>query len=236
MRRKRSRVYFTKDTENAIVEYNTLNDPKKKQVLYKEKIEYPLNKMVENIINRFKFPYFYDSTDNIKQEVVSFLIANLHKYDQEKGRAFSYFSVITKNYLIIENRSRYEHIKIHHSIDNTDENLEILDEEKYEHAVDDTNEFIDLFLEFWENNLTTIFKKKKEIMIADAVLELFRQSHNIENFNKKALYVMIREMTGVKQQYITSVVNKMKEHTYRLLREFNEQGIFSTDNIEEYFY
>jgi hypothetical protein len=235
-RKKKSRIYFGAETENAIVRYNSETDPTIKEQIYRDKIEYPLNKLVENIINRFKFPYYFDSTENIKKEVISFLISNLHKYEQDKGKAFSYFSVITKNHLILENRARYEHLKTHRSIDIPDPNFDVLDEDLYHRANDDTVEFINLFIEFWENNLRTVFKKKKDILVADAILELFRSAGDIENFNKKALYVLIREMTGIKTQYITSVINKMKEHTERVLQEYYSKGIFDTDNIEEFFF
>jgi len=235
-RKKKDRIYFGSEAEKAIVEYNQTTNQIIKEQIYKEKIEYPLNKMVENIINRFKFPYYFDSTENIKKEVVSFLVANLHKYDQSKGRAFSYFSVITKNHLILENRARYEHLKTHRSIDTPDPNFDVIDESNFHKTNDDTVEFIDLFIQFWENNLTTVFKKKKDILVADAILELFRQAGDIENFNKKALYVLIREITGIKTQYITGVINKMREHTERMLKEYYTKGIFDTDSIDEFFF
>ena len=62
-RKKKSRIYFGSEAEEAIVEYNKLEDAELKEKLYKEKIEYPLNKLVENIINRVKFPYFFDSLE-----------------------------------------------------------------------------------------------------------------------------------------------------------------------------
>ncbi|MEO1955537.1 MAG: hypothetical protein ABGX42_02940, partial [Gammaproteobacteria bacterium] len=46
----------------------------------------------------------------------------------------------------------------------------------------------------------------------------------IENFNKKALYILIREMTGIRTQYITKVINVMKKHNVRLINEFKTTG------------
>ena len=69
---------------------------------------------------------------------------------------------------------------------------------------------------------TLVFTKKRDIQIADAVLELFRRADYIENFNKKHLYLLIREMTDCKTHYITKVVNVMKQHQKKMLNAFLE--------------
>jgi hypothetical protein len=90
-------------------------------------------------------------------------------------------------------------------------------------------------LDYWENNLPNIFKRHKDILVADAVLELFRRSQNMENFNKKALYVLIREMTGSNTQHITRVVNVMKKYYKRLFKEFQSSGSIDTSNTGSIF-
>jgi hypothetical protein len=88
----------------------------------------------------------------------------------------------------------------------------------------DYQEFKDIMLEYWDKNLNFVFTKKRDLQIADAVLELFRRSDYIENFNKKHLYLLIREMTDCKTHYITKVVNVMKEHQKKMLNEYLENG------------
>ncbi len=95
---------------------------------------------------------------------------------------------------------------------------------------DEYMEFRDLMLNFWEKNLTRIFTKKRDIQIADAVLELFRRSQYIENFNKKHLYLLIREMTDCKTHYITKVVNEMKQHQVKMLNDYLENGKIEEQN------
>ena len=68
------------------------------------------------------------------------------------------------------------------------------------------------------------FPKKRDVQIADAILELFRRAEYIENFNKKSLYLLVREMTGYPTHYITKVVNKMKEKQMELYNEFDREG------------
>ena len=51
-----NRIYFSKETEDAIIKYNKSNDPYERELLYREYIERPFDKLAENIINTFKFP------------------------------------------------------------------------------------------------------------------------------------------------------------------------------------
>jgi hypothetical protein len=85
---------------------------------------------------------------------------------------------------------------------------------------DEFTEFRRIMLSYWDKNLTLVFTKKRDIQIADAVLELFRRADYIENFNKKHLYLLIREMTDCKTHYITKVVNTMKQHQKKMLNSF----------------
>ena len=85
-------------------------------------------------------------------------------------------------------------------------------------------------LDYWEENLPNIFRRQKDILVADAVLEMFRRRENVENFNKKALYILIREMTGSKTQHITRIVNMMKKYNTQLMTEFQNTGQIDTAN------
>ena len=85
--------------------------------------------------------------------------------------------------------------------------------------------FTDELVRYWEHNLTNIFRRNKDIRVADAVLHMFRIKQNIENFNKKALYILIREMTGSNTQHITRIINVMKKYNHRLYQEFKINGV-----------
>ena len=126
-------------------------------------------------------------------------------------------------------------MKIHDDVSRLDYKRNIFSESVTE-AVDEFNsEFVNQMLDYWDNNLTNIFRRQKDILVADAVLELFRRRVNIENFNKKALYIMIREMTGSNTQHITRVVNQMKRYYFSMLEEYNKLGSIDTSNTGSIF-
>ena len=98
-------MYFTEETEAAIVAYNSTDSHREKNAIYNEHLRKPFEKLVENIIHTFKFYYFDIPIESVKHEVISFMITRLDKYKQGKGKAFSYFSVVVKNWLICHNKT-----------------------------------------------------------------------------------------------------------------------------------
>ena len=221
-----SRYYFTMDTEKAIIRYNNAEDkPKLRNKIYNEHIRKAFEKLVENIIHTFKFYYFDVSSEEVKHEVVSFLVMNMHKFKEGKGRAFSYFSIVAKNYLILNNNKNYKMGKIHSEMDVLDYKRNTQQERATETSQESSTLFIDELHRFWDTNLTNIFRRNKDIRVADSVLHIFRIKENIENFNKKALYILIREMTGSNTQHITRIINVMKKYNDRLYHEFDKHGM-----------
>jgi hypothetical protein len=229
-KKKTKNYYFNQTTENAIIRYNKTDDAALKNVIYNEHISYPFDKLAENIIHTFKFYYFDVPSEQVKHEVVSFLVMNMHKFKEGKGKAFSYFSIVAKNYLILHNNKNYKNYKIHDKMDVLDYGSHISDKQGEKDVAEFNKTYVDEMLDYWENNLTNIFKRQKDILVADAVLEMFRRRENIENFNKKALYIFIREMTGSKTQHITRIVNVMKKYNVRLQTEFANSGQIDTAN------
>ena len=222
--------YFNQTTENAIVRYNKTDDSMLKNRIYNEHISYPFDKLAENIIHTFKFYYFDVPSEQVKHEVVSFLVMNMHKFKEGKGKAFSYFSIVAKNYLILHNNKNYKNYKIHDKMDVLDYGSNIKESQNRYEAAEFNREYVTEMLNYWDNNLTNIFRRQKDILVADAVLEIFRRRENIENFNKKALYILIREMTGSKTQHITRIVNMMKKFNTQLMMEFQNTGQIDTAN------
>lgn len=232
-RKKKSKIYFGKDTENAIIKYNNTEDERERNKIYNEGISYAFDKLAENILNTFKFSYFQCSHLEVQQEVVSNLVSNIHKYKPENGKAFSYFSIIAKNFLILYNNGNYRKFKKHVSVDDEESpnvDMELSISSTSVQRKKELSEFFRLMIEFWDVNIERTFKKEAELQIAYAVMEIFRNSDRIENFNKKALYLYIREMTNCKTQNITKVVNKMKDMQKKIQLEYAETGYIKIDN------
>ena len=228
-RRKRKKkgknYYFSQTTENAIIRYNNTDDARLKNKIYNDHIAAAFDKLAENIIHTFKFYYFDVGSIEVKHEVVSFLVMNIHKFKEGKGKAFSYFSIVAKNYLILNNNKNYKMGKIHYQMKVLDWKRNIMGESTTSENAEKSVLFVKELQRFWDANLTNIFRRDKDIRVADSVLHIFRIKDNIENFNKKALYILIREMTGSNTQHITRIINVMKKYNKRLLTEFDKEGM-----------
>ena len=234
-RPRKNKMYFTQDSEDAIIAYNKSTSEKERNQLYKERIQYPFEKLAENIINTFKFTYFDVPKADVQCEVVAILIQKIHMLQEGKGKAFSYFSIVAKNYLILNNNSNYKRFKKTSLLSEMPESWNPINDFYETEQGDEFAEFKELMLTYWDKNLTNVFTKKRDIQIADAILELFRRSQNIENFNKKHLYLLIREMTDCKTHYITKVVNIMKVHQTKMLNEYLDYGTVSNTDEMDFF-
>tara|TARA_R100000005_G_C4999009_1_gene205664 strand:+ start:192 stop:962 length:771 start_codon:yes stop_codon:yes gene_type:complete len=224
-KKKGKNYYFNQDTEDAIILYNNTESAYERNKIYNEHIRAAFDKLAENIIHTFKFYYFDVGSEEVKHEVVSFLVMNMHKFKEGKGKAFSYFSIVAKNYLILNNNKNYKMGKIHSQMDVLDYKRNLMGENSDIDKSEKSVLFIDELHRFWDTNLTNIFRRDKDIRVADAVLHIFRIKDSIENFNKKALYILIREMTGSNTQHITRIINVMKKYNKRLQSEFDRVGM-----------
>ena len=225
---KQSINYFTQETENAIIEYLRLRSPKKRNKLFNEKINYAFHKLAENIIHTFKFYYTeVDTIPELQHEVVAFLLEKLHLYDQSKGKAYSYFGTIAKRYLILYNNANYKKLKDKAPVDAVDEDKSILIDlvNNSEKANDlELISFLKQFTKYVDHNMFILFPKQRDAQIADAIVELFRKSENIDIFNKKALYIYIKEMTDASTPQITKIIKRLKLIYVRKYNEFYEHG------------
>ena len=235
-KKKPKNYYFHQGTEKAIIRYNKSDDPILKNKIYNDHIRAAFDKLAENIIHTFKFYYFDVGSIEVKHEVVSFLVLNIHKFKEGKGKAFSYFSIVAKNYLILNNNKNYKMGKIHSEMKVLDWKRNIMGENTSSETAEKSVLFVNELHRFWDANLTNIFRRDKDIRVADSVLHIFRIKENIENFNKKALYILIRERTQLKTQNITKVINVMKRDYAKMYQVYSKSGhiipAFNLPNIK----
>lgn len=223
--RKATNMYFTLTTEKAIIAYNKETDYSLRNKIYRDHIDYAFNKLVENIYHTFKFSYFDVPYEDVKCEVVAFLTEKIGKYTEGKGKAFSYFGRIVKNYLIIQNNANYAKLKrrVETTVIDDDRNLSL--EMSISSHQESLKDFTDLWVSWYDENMNNVFANKRDVLIADTILEIFRIRDSIENFNKKSIYILIRERTGLKTQNITRVLNVMRNDFEKMFTNYQKSGL-----------
>jgi len=226
-RKRKNKRYFTKITEIAINAYNNCDNQHLKNKIYNRFIHYPFDKLSENVIHTYKTYYFDDPYEDVKANVVAFLNEKIDRFNGANGRAFSYFTVVARNYLFNENNKNYERMKSRENIDAIDLNRNITNEVINQQIQEEKSDFIDHYVDYIDEHLYDLFLKDRDRAIADSINELFRNRIDLYSYNKKALYILIRERTGVDTQYITKVINKMKSIYTELYCEYNQTGFLS---------
>jgi hypothetical protein len=225
-RKRTKKQYFTPDTDAAIKEYLASSNQDERDTIFKDRIWYPFYKLAENLIHTFKFYYTeVDDLEDLKHEVICFLLEKLDYFKPEKGsKAFSYFSIVGKNYLILYNNTNYQKKKQKVDVLAADEDDGVLRQLGRDGRKQEIKDFIDYMTEYIDKHMFTMFKKDKDRKVCDAINILFKRRENLEIFNKKALYIYIREITDVETPTITKVTKSLKKLYKTLYEEYAETG------------
>lgn len=209
-KKKKSNVYFTRITELAILGYNKTDNSVLREKIYRRFIYPAFMKMAENLINTIK-PTYIDSTfTDLQTDLVTFLTERLSKFNPNAGKAYSYYTRTSYNYLIGENDRAYKKLKADTLELNIDEQRNVVTEMHNDEMRETLEYFMDAYVEHCYNNLNYIFTNSTDIHVADSILHIFENRELIEDFNKKRLYILIRERTGLDPSQTNAVTRVVK--------------------------
>lgn len=182
------------------------------------------SQMVDKIVFTYRFTNLPDIED-LREECKGWLITILAKFDPNKGsKAFSYFSVVTKNWFIHKVKKNKKRLEREVSFDAVDYDLEkdLLDKaESYQdkQVRKELMKNLRMEMDTWQVDFTKPAEKK----VYDAVIVLFDSAEDIEIFNKKAIYLYLREITGMNTKQVVTQLNKMRKR-YREFRDDWDDG------------
>ena len=218
-------MYFTQVHEDAIIEYcQPQTTFLRRSQLYEDLIQPAFNEMVDKIVFTYRFTSL-PNIDELRQDCKVWLTTILAKYDPNRGsKAFSYFSVITKNWFIHQvkrttKRARrevdYEKAgkEINETLQSSNNPIveEYIEKEFWKHFY--------LELESWDSTRMS----ENELLVYNAIRQLFASVEDLDLLNKKAIYLYLREITGLNTKQIVSQLNKMRKR-YRSFRKNWDNG------------
>tara|TARA_R110000824_G_scaffold144844_1_gene312929 strand:- start:1097 stop:1789 length:693 start_codon:yes stop_codon:yes gene_type:complete len=210
--RSKKNHYFTQVHEDAIVKYANTEDRELRGKLYEEYIQPAFDQMVDKIIYTYRFTTL-PNIDYLKSDCKVWLTTILSKYDPNKGsKAFSYFSVVTKNWFIhkvkrTQKRNRTE-IFMEDMLNQLEEDL-VSTEPTYLETRSEIEFWQSLYkeIETWDSFML----KDNERKVLMAVRILLDSADTIEIFNKKAIYLYLREITGLNTKQVVNNLNKLRK-------------------------
>lgn len=219
-------MYFTQDHENAIIEYCKTTCNKRRTVLYIKWIQPAFDEMVDKIVYTYKFTTL-PNIDDLRDECKVWLTTILEKYDPNKGsKAFSYFSVITKNWFIHKvkqtTKRNQREVDYEDALKQVDEDVitcynPFLEEEEFR----DFWKSLWQEIECWQTN----DMKENERKVYNAVRTILNSVEEIDIFNKKAIYLYLRELTGLNTKQIVSQLNKLRKRYHLFKKDWDDGKI-----------
>ena len=193
-RPRRKNNYFTKVHENAIIRYALTDSKAERTDLYISYIGPAFDEMVDKIVYTYKFNNL-PNIDYLKDDCKLWLITILDKYDTTRNsKAFSYFSVITKNWFIhkVKKQNKKTRTEIEFIDLPRDLELKYISTTNPYHKKREHMEFFEFLrdeIDSWEHEKM----KENEEKVLNAIRMLFESAEDIEIFNKKAIYLYMRE-------------------------------------------
>ena len=225
-------VYFDKETEKAIILYNKTECKDKRNEIYKKHIEYAFNKLVENIIHSFKLHSKTEDFQTLRDKTTGDLVLKLNKFNPKrkskfgnKAKAFSFFGTVAKNFIMTEWKRDIKMSPLEDLEEQSEKESHlktpaiILEKFSTRDTKLDQEEFKRVIIDFLQKE-----QKKSEltidVKILDAIECAFDKQFDITN--KKALFLFLREFTGLTTPEISSFLSKfrpkIKNHMQKYLQ------------------
>ena len=231
-KRSNKKLYFGPDTDKAIFEYQGAECDVTKKKLYHEVIQPSFAKLAENLIFIHGFAKNHHSYENLKSDCVSFLFETLEKFDTSRGtKAFSYFNIVAKHWLIIQSKKKFKNISRHVSMSNFNE-MKVADKEcieRYNFVMSQDDQTIG------KENKAILFEmiekiKKKansqnEIACIHAIDTLFKKIDDLDFLNKRAVFVYLRDISGLTPKQLSVSMSNIRKY-YRDIKSSNKEHYY----------
>lgn len=234
-RRKGAKVslYFNKGTQDAIIKYQNSDSHGEKEKLYENDILPAFDKLVENLIFIYRFISPVDPYEILKNDCIAFLYETLHKWNPERGtKAFSYFNVVGKNWLIINARQSKKRSMKHVSLSDMQS---LSRKDAYEVAAYDIipspddilinrnfrNEIMQVLLE-----IQSRVHGESEKSCINAVIKVFETIDELDFLNKRAVFVYVREISGLNPKQLSVAMSTIRKHYRELVHKTKQFDIF----------
>lgn len=221
-----SKMYFDGGTQKAIEEFQVSTDPAQSEKIYVERIMPAFDKLVESLIFVYGFTSPSEPIEVMKNDCVSFLYETLHKFDaQRHTKAFSYFNVVARNWLIIASKNRLKKAKRLVSFEDL-KNIDSLDSELYRNNQTVPNAEDKIIQSGHRDSILQVMRKIKrqvtqqhEQACIDAIITVFEQTDSLDFFNKRAVFVYVKNISNLNQKQLSSAMSSIRKCYRNILKQ-----------------
>jgi len=226
---KVKKLYFGKEAHEAIVEFQSTECRKERHQIYEKKIMNSFHKLVENLIFIHGFARDPVTFQTLKFDCVTFLYETLEKFDPSRGsKAFSYFNVCAKNFLIIQSNKKNKNDRRSVSFENY-ANLNASDKRSidlYSYVPSPESQLIqeEDRMRMFEvlKTISGRVKNDNERLCVQAVTKLFENINDLELLNKRAIFVYLREISGLNPKQLSVAMSSVRKHFREIVKNNDE--------------
>jgi hypothetical protein len=205
--------YFNDETDRYIVQYLETEDVEEKNKIFDVHIRPAFEKLIENQIYVYGF-FNIDEVEMLKMDCLANLYEQLPKYKSSKGtKGFSYFNVVAKNWFFQRSRESNKRRRLEGEIarDVDDSALDgdlSLSVCSHEDSIQEIEFWQQLFkeMEDWRPRML----KGPERKLLEAIIFLMKNAELVPIYNKKAVYMYLRELTGLNGKQVVMNLKKIR--------------------------
>lgn len=215
-------MYFNETTERKLVEYQQTRDDR----IFEKYLYVPFEKIASSLLHKLKTYAIDGDLDVIIQETITFMWSKMDKFDPTRGfKAYSYFSLVARNFLINENKkaqNRQNKTKniFDYDFGDNDSDLDIMNCYESEGVTADDGNMSSYINKYFKNRMDNIVKildknidnfmdREKNI-----VLTIIEMMNNCEffyqdDFANKNIKKIISMLSGESEKNIKIVLGKI---------------------------
>lgn len=239
--------YFGQPEETAVKEFLSLGDLIKdsssldglrwtgttkeefrRNEIYRQNLQAPLNKMIESIIRRYKLYSKNMSFEDLHSDTLSFLMIKFHKFKPSKGKkSYSYYGTICKHYLL--GKIIKDDKKLKTLISYEDVATDVEENEKYSYKIDtqelDLSFLIDDVCDSIKQELQNKILTENEIKVGNSLISIlgnwegiFEGQDATNKYNKNLILYYMREMTSLSTKDIRNAMKRYKS-IYKFIKD-----------------
>lgn len=231
---KKKKLYFGKETHDAIVKYQEQKSEDIKEKIYETTIRPSFHKLVENLIHIHGFARDPVSFEILKTDCVTFLYETIHKFNPSNGtKAFSYFNVCAKNFLIIQtnkkNKNKMRHVSLESFSTLSSRDKSSIENFGYIPSPDNSLIFKEDKQHMFEllDTIKNKAKNENERKTIEAIIVLFKKVNELELLNKRAIFVYLRDISGLGPKQLSVAMSN--------IRKYYKDSIKSNESFEMLF-
>ena len=211
-------AYFTNDTQESIKKFQEDGAGKLRDQIFEKDILPALKKMVEYWVYVYGLESPLQSKEELVQSCVGFLHDSIHKWDSERStKAFSYFNVVSRNWLIntVNNHKKQSHrdisindVELESVLHNKDVDENLVTQSVEKDIIDfETIAGMKLRVKKIRNGL----EDERDLVVMEAIEKVFDLADSLDFINRSALFIYIRDLCGYDKRTISRSMSRIRK-------------------------